>query len=81
MKAGQFSDICESQYGFHIFYAIEKKEKTILSFEESKSTIVQQLKNYEMQKINQETYLELMKDLRKKAEIKYYMKEYENSEE
>ncbi len=81
LKAGQFSDICESQYGFHIFYAIEKKEKTILSFEESKSTIVQQLKNYEMQKINQETYLELMKDLRKKAEIKYYMKEYENSEE
>jgi hypothetical protein len=33
-----------------------------------------------MQKINQETYLELMKDLRKKADIKYYMKEYENSE-
>lgn len=80
LKAGQFSDICESPYGFHIFYAIEKKDKTILSFEESKSTIIQQLKNYEMQKINQETYLELMKDLRKKADIKYYMKEYESNE-
>lgn len=80
LKIGETSRVTESLYGYHIFFVIDKKNKAFLSFEEAKPTIINQLKSYEEQKINQQTYLDLVKDLRKKADIKYYMKEYEDKE-
>ncbi len=77
LQKGKMTDIVESQYGYHIFYAINKKDKSFVGYEEAKAQIVQQLKSYEEQKVVQNTYLDLIKDLRKKTDISYFMKEYE----
>ncbi|OHD41169.1 MAG: hypothetical protein A2015_11460 [Spirochaetes bacterium GWF1_31_7] len=77
LQKGKMTDIVESQYGYHIFYAVNKKDKSFVAYEEAKSQIVQQLKSFEEQTVVQNTYLDLIKDLRKKTDINYFMKEYE----
>lgn len=77
LEKGKYTQVIESPYGYHIFFAINKKNKTFMPFEEAKPTIVNQLKSMEEQMAVQKVYADLIADLKKKSEIKYFMKEYE----
>lgn len=77
MKRGEYSNVLESPYGFHIFFAVNRTDRKFVGFEEAKPQIVQQVKSFEEQKIVQQVYLDLIQDLRKRTEIRYFMKEYE----
>jgi parvulin-like peptidyl-prolyl isomerase len=73
---GKYSKVLESKVGYHVFYCTDKKEQSILPFEEAKSQISDYLKMRDQNKIIADEYTAVIKDLRKKASIEYYKDEY-----
>ena len=73
---GRFSDVLESKSGFHIFYVIDKQEPRIIPFEEAKPQIINYFRLSDREKILRDEFVTLLKDLKAKANIEYYMNEY-----
>lgn len=78
LGTGKYSDIIESRVGFHIFYIVAKIPERIIPYEEAKSQIVEYFKLREKEKIFVEEYQNLIKELREKAEITYYVDEFKD---
>ena len=70
------TNVMESKVGYHIFMILDKKSQYITSFADAKSQILAYFKNNEKNKIMQEEFTGLLKELRAKATIQYYMDEY-----
>ncbi len=66
MEVGTISDVIKSLYGYHIFKLEEKIEPRQLPFEETKSGILQELR----QKKGEEEYQKWLKGIKGKAKIK-----------
>lgn len=65
LESGEMSQIVETEYGFHIIKATDKKEADVKSYEEAKEQIKQQLQNQKGQQI----WDEFVRELRDEAEI------------
>jgi parvulin-like peptidyl-prolyl isomerase len=79
LKAGEISNVIESNVGFHIFYVIKKSDKPeILELSEVQDRIKEYLKFMEQNTILNETMEKVMTDLKKKASIVYFKDEYKN---
>jgi len=65
LEAGETSQIVQTQYGYHIIKANERREAGVRSFEEVKDQIKQQLQNQKGQKI----WDEFVRKLRDEAQI------------
>jgi foldase protein PrsA len=68
--------VMESKVGYHIFLILDKKSQYISPFSAEKANIVTYMKNLDKNKIMQDDFTALMKELRAKATIQYYMDEY-----
>jgi len=66
MEVGTVSDVIKSPYGYHIFKLEEKIEPREISFEEAKTSILQELKR----KKGEEEYQRWLQGLKGKAKIK-----------
>jgi len=71
LKAGETTNIIETDYGFHIFKVTDKKTETILAYENVKDKIRQFLRE---EKAKQEADLQAKK-LREKADVEILLKE------
>ena len=67
LKAGQVSDIVETQYGYHIIRVADRKEAQVIEFEEAKNEIISRLTQQKQREIATE-YIESLKE---KAKIAY----------
>ncbi|MHC4212939.1 MAG: peptidylprolyl isomerase [Planctomycetota bacterium] len=67
MKAGQISDVVETQFGFHIIRTEERKEAGITPFEEAKADVRQTLMEEQQRKYSDEYF----NSLKAKAAIVY----------
>jgi peptidyl-prolyl cis-trans isomerase C len=67
LKVGQVSDVVETQYGYHIIRVTARKEPTIMTFEEAKDGIINELARRRREEIAK-AYVESLKD---KASIVY----------
>lgn len=76
LEKGKYSEVLESRVGYHIFYAVDKKSQYILPFEEAKPQLVNYFKLMEQDKIVKEEFVGIIKELRSKASIEYYIDEY-----
>ncbi|MDZ7673136.1 MAG: peptidylprolyl isomerase [Halanaerobiales bacterium] len=65
LEVGSISDVVETQYGFHIIKASDKKEAGTRSYDEVKEQIKQQLKNQKGQSI----WEQFVRELRDEAQI------------
>lgn len=65
MKPGELSDIVESEYGFHLFKVVERREAKMLSLEEARPEIEEKLKRLK----SEERYGAWFEQIRKKAKI------------
>ena len=73
---GKMTDVLESKSGFHIFLVVDKLDQRIIPFNEAKPSIVNYFKMADHEKILRDEYISLLKDLKSKANIEYYMNEY-----
>ncbi len=73
---GKVTDVLESKSGFHIFYVIDKQNERIVPYDEAKPQIVQYFRMSDREKILRDEFTNLLKDLKSKANIEYYMNEY-----
>jgi parvulin-like peptidyl-prolyl isomerase len=70
------TNVMESKVGYHIFIIVDKKSQYITPFKDAKSQILAYFKNNEKNKIMQDEFAGLLKELKSKATIQYYMDEY-----
>jgi parvulin-like peptidyl-prolyl isomerase len=70
------SGIMESKVGYHIFLVLDKKNEYIVPFAEAKPQIIRTLQMNDSQKAMADEYVALIKELRAKANIQYFMNEY-----
>ncbi len=78
LGTGKYSDVIESRVGYHIFYIVNKIPERIIPYEEAKTQIIEYFKLREKEKIIMEEYQSVIKDLREKAEITYYVDEFKD---
>lgn len=76
LEKGKYSEVMESKVGYHIFYSVDKKSQYIVPFEEAKVQITNYFRLLEQDKIVKEEFLGVIKELRSKASIEYYIDEY-----
>ncbi len=76
LEKGKYSEVMESKVGYHIFYSVDKKSQYIVPFEEAKVQITNYFRLLEQDKIVKEEFLGVIKELRNKASIEYYIDEY-----
>ena len=76
IQKGRFSEVLESKSGFHIFLVTDKQEQRIIPFAEAKPQIINYFKMADREKILRDEFTSLLKDLKSKANIEYYMNEY-----
>ena len=69
LETGQVSDIIETRFGYHLIELLDKKEASIIPFEEAKDRLTEQLKQ---QKIR-EKITEYVSGLRERAKIETRM--------
>lgn len=67
MKPGQVSELVETQYGYHIIKLTDRKEASVIAFEEAKDNIVQIL----TQQQQSEIAVKYIDSLKAKADIAY----------
>ena len=65
MKPGDLSDVVESEYGFHLFKIIDRREAKMLSLEEARPEIEEKLKRLK----SEEKYGEWFEQIRKNKKI------------
>ncbi|MCG8572869.1 MAG: SurA N-terminal domain-containing protein [Spirochaetes bacterium] len=75
-KKGTFTEMIQGKYGYHIFYVLDKVTEKILTLDETRLMLTAQLREYDYQKILLDENQKYMKELRKRADIKYYKEEY-----
>lgn len=75
LKEGQISDPVSTQFGFHIIKVTKKTEYPILTLEQAKDQIKEQLSNEK----KQGKYSETMEEWKEKAAIKLYEKNINNT--
>jgi len=76
LQKGQYSKVLESKVGFHIFYCVDKKDQTIMPYEDAKQKLVDYFRMMDQDKIFKDEFTSVLKELRKKASIEYYKDEY-----
>jgi peptidyl-prolyl cis-trans isomerase C len=67
MKPGELSDVVESEYGFHLFKIVERREAKMLSFEEARPEIEEKLKRLKSEEKYGAWFDQIRKD--KKIEV------------
>lgn len=67
MEVGQISDVVETEYGYHIMKVAEHKDAGVVSFEQAKDDIIEQL----TEEKKQEFVNEYVESLKAKANIVY----------
>jgi len=65
MKPGDLSDVVESEYGFHLFKVIDRREAKMLTLEEARPEIEEKLKRIK----SEEKYGEWFDQIRKRTKI------------
>jgi peptidyl-prolyl cis-trans isomerase C len=65
MKPGDLSDVVESEYGFHLFKIVDRREAKMLSLEEARPEIEEKLKRLK----SEEKYGEWFEQIRKSTKI------------
>jgi parvulin-like peptidyl-prolyl isomerase len=65
MKPGDLSDVVESEYGFHLFKVIDRREAKMLSLDEARPEIEEKLKRLK----SEEKYGEWFEQIRKSTKI------------
>jgi peptidyl-prolyl cis-trans isomerase C len=71
LKAGEISDVIETDYGFHLFKVTDKKPETVFAYEDVKEKIRESLRE---EKAKQEADLHA-RSLREKADVKILLPE------
>lgn len=71
LKAGETSDVIETDYGFHLFKVMDRKPESIAAYDNVKEQIQQYLRQ---EKATQEADLHARK-LREKADVKIFLNE------
>jgi len=65
MKPGDLSDVVESEYGFHLFKIVDRREAKMLSLDEARPEIEEKLKRLK----SEEKYGEWFEQIRKSTKI------------
>ncbi|OHD08565.1 MAG: hypothetical protein A2086_07970 [Spirochaetes bacterium GWD1_27_9] len=68
-----YSPVLESKLGYHIFYIIDKKDQYIVPFKDAKERISAYFRMNEQQKVLSDEFLIVVKELKTKANIEYYI--------
>jgi peptidyl-prolyl cis-trans isomerase C len=69
LKPGQISDIVETEYGYHLIKVTDRKEAGVVSFDEIKPRIEQQIKS---EKVGQQL-AQYVEQLRSKAKVETFV--------
>jgi len=67
LETGQLSDIVETSFGYHIIKVTDRKDTSLISFEQAKNSIINKLTQQKQSEFAKE-YVESLKD---KANIVY----------
>lgn len=76
LPKGKISQVFEGALGFHIFYVIDKKDVSIIKFDEAKIKLIDMFKEYERNKAVTDELEKLVENLKSKAAITYFSDEY-----
>jgi parvulin-like peptidyl-prolyl isomerase len=78
LQKGKYSGVVQSEVGYHIFFCVDKKDQSIMPFDEAKPQIVNYFRLMDQDKIVKDDFAALIKELRGKASIEYYMNEFKS---
>ena len=79
LEKGKFSQVVQSKQGYHIFYCVSvNKVQKFMPLDEASPRIVQYFKMMDQQKIMKDEFAAVIKELRSKASIEYYLDEYKD---
>ena len=78
LELGKISPVLEGKLGYHIFFVMDKKPGQISPFDEVKDSIIDIFRMVQQNKAVTDEYALIIKELRSKAEIKYFKDEYKN---
>ena len=67
LEVGQISDVVETEYGFHIIKATDRKDPGVITFEQAREKIIEQLTDEKQSEFTDE----YLKKLKAEAEIVY----------